>query len=142
MTIKKQKRKIKKRILNFFQIPQLLRTPVSVITQTRIKKDASFVEQLQEHMDGRKLYTYCLNGGVLIMAETSKSSKLQDEISKHIHLCSATAACVSGEARFRNGKLRFDNSSGTYSPTLEQLKILKKLFSFAPTTIKLEGRTV
>jgi hypothetical protein len=73
-----------------------------------------------------------LNKDTLIFAETKtheNNSLLKDWLSKHIMLCNKTA-CASGEMVIHNNSFVFDNSSGTFQPTIQNLKSLNLAIPF------------
>ena len=77
-------------------------------------------------------FTYCLTDNSLIIAETkvdrnkTKIRKLvRDVTSKHYLICDK-GVCASGELMIKDNTFIFDNSSGTFKPTLENLQNLKK----------------
>lgn len=96
-------------------------------TQKKIYKNDSCTKNLIQQIKPYKKYTYCLENDKLIIAET-KQTILRDLVSKHFMICGKT--CASGEMVIKNNMLVFDNSSGTYKPRYEDIKILKKALSF------------
>ena len=77
-------------------------------------------------------FTYCLTDNSLIIAETkvdrnkTKINKfVRDLTSKHYLICDK-GVCASGELMIKDNTFIFDNSSGTFKPTLENLQNLKK----------------
>lgn len=80
-----------------------------------------------------KIYTFCLSHDELTVAEAPPAewSKfnpmkvIKDALSKHVSICRKDI-CASGELVIKNGVFIFNNASGTYQPSLKNLKILKK----------------
>lgn len=129
MTIKSIKGRLKKAFVDTFHILDLLE--MNKIASYKIPKTAAaFVPTLEPLMKKGRIYTYCLNGSTLLMAESSHSSRVKDFLSKHILLC-GKRPCVSGEMRWIDGRMVFDNNSGTYEPTREHLASLRKSLAFA-----------
>jgi len=93
------------------------------------KKDKKFMTELLKLFNPAEKYTYCLNKNNLIIVETktiNNKSIIKDLLSKHVLLCDK-GACASGEMVIYKNKFIFDNSSGTYKPSIENLQHLKKL---------------
>lgn len=96
------------------------------------KKDNKIMMKLSKYISNEEKYTYCLNQDNLIISETmneNNKSIVKNLFSKHIFLCK-DKPCASGELVFHKNKLVFDNSSGTYKPTIDNLKSIKKALSF------------
>lgn len=87
--------------------------------------------KLSKYISNEEKYTYCLNQDNLILSETFNKNKtiVKNLFSKHFFLCK-DKPCTSGELVFHKNKLVFDNSSGTYKPTIDNLKSIKKVLSF------------
>jgi len=79
----------------------------------------------------KDMYTYCLIDDAIIFAEFKpkdhKDWAIYDEYSKHALICDANEICVSGEFIKKNDNFVFDNNSGTYAPTAQDLAKLKKV---------------
>lgn len=93
------------------------------------KKDKKLTTDLLKLFNPAEKYTYCLNKNNLIIVETktiNNKSIIKYLLSKHILLCDK-GACASGEMVIYKNKFIFDNSSGTYKPSIENLEHLKKL---------------
>jgi hypothetical protein len=99
------------------------------ISSQRYKKDKKLMINLLKLFNPDEKYTYCLNKQNLIIFETktiNNNSNIKDLLSKHMMLCNKYA-CASGEMVIYKKKFIFDNASGTYTPTIENLEHLKKL---------------
>jgi hypothetical protein len=77
-------------------------------------------------------FTYCLTDNALIISETKVARNktkirkfVRDLTSKHYLICDK-GVCASGELIIKDNTFIFDNSSGTFKPTLENLQNLKK----------------
>ena len=77
-------------------------------------------------------FTYCLTDNALIISETKVARNktkirkfVRDLTSKHYLICDK-GVCASGELMIKDNTFIFDNSSGTFKPTLENLQNLKK----------------
>ena len=77
-------------------------------------------------------FTYCLTDNALIISETKVAKNktkirkfVRDLTSKHYLICDK-GVCASGELMIKDNTFIFDNSSGTFKPTLENLQNLKK----------------
>jgi hypothetical protein len=107
-------------------------TQTKIATKKLYKNDTKLMAKLKKIIDPTEKYTYCVNKDKLILAETktqANQSHLKDIMSKHILLCDESA-CASGEMIFRNDTLIFDNSSGTYEPSMKNLQVLNKILPF------------
>jgi len=97
------------------------------------KKDKNIVEKIFKLFDKRHKYTYCLNENNLIISSTKdkiENSHLKNKLSKHIILCENNP-CSAGEMIFYKKKyMVFDDNSGTYKPSKENLLYLKKRLNF------------
>ena len=101
------------------------------------KYDKNITNKLASIFNVNEKYTYCLKNDKLILAETKTSvnnSKVKDYMSKHIVLCKKKS-CATGEMVFyKNAKsdyeLIFDNASGTFEPSTNDLQNLKKAFPY------------
>jgi len=130
ITIKKTKKKIGQ--LLFKEMGMNYLTQDKIATKKLYKNDTHLMTKLKKIIDPTEKYTYCVNKDKLILAETktqANQSHLKDIMSKHILLCDESA-CASGEMIFRNDTLIFDNSSGTYEPSMKNLQVLKKILPF------------
>jgi len=130
ITIKKTKKKIGQ--LLFKEMGMNYLTQDKITTKKLYKNDTQLMAKLKKIIDPNEKYTYCVNKDKLILAETktqANQSNLKDIMSKHILLCDESA-CASGEMIFRNDTLVFDNSSGTYEPSMKNLQVLKKILPF------------
>jgi hypothetical protein len=106
------------------------------------KKDKNSMKNIFKLFDKRIKYTYCLNKDNLLISTTinkKTDSRLKDLLSKHILLCN-NEACCAGEMIFKNKDnkkyILFDNNSGSYKPTKENLLQLKKKLYYLNTKIK------
>lgn len=107
-------------------------TKKKVLTR-KIYKNDKIMDNLKNIMNPHEKYTYCLNKDTLILAETknkSNNSLLKNYMSKHIMLCKDTEACASGEMVIYEDSLIFDNKSGSYAPSLQNLQNLKVALPF------------
>ena len=107
------------------------------IFSKHLPKNKKLMDTILEDIDTTTKYTYCLNKDTLIFAETRTEkdhSILKDYLSKHVILCS-NDACASGEMVVYKNTFIFDNNSGSYFPSMENLKTLKKALSFLPIKI-------
>jgi hypothetical protein len=130
ITIKKTKKKIGQ--LLFKEMGMNYLTQEKIATKKLYKNDKELMTKIKKIIDPTEKYTYCVNKDKLILAETktqANQSHLKDIMSKHILLCD-DSACASGEMIFRNDTLVFDNSSGTYEPSIKNLQVLKKILPF------------
>jgi hypothetical protein len=130
ITIKKTKKKIGQ--LLFKEMGMNYLTQTKIATKKLYKNDTKLMAKLKKIIDPTEKYTYCVNKDKLILAETktqANQSHLKDIMSKHILLCDESA-CASGEMIFRNDTLIFDNSSGTYEPSMKNLQVLNKILPF------------
>ncbi len=93
-----------------------------------LPKTPDLTSKILKDINTKTKYTYCLNKDTLIFAETRTNEDhaiLKDWLSKHVVLCSNNA-CASGEMVIHNNTFIFDNNSGSYFPSMENLKTLKK----------------
>jgi len=130
ITIKKKKKKIEQ--LLFKEIGMNYLTQNKISTTKLYKNDKNITDKMKELMDPTEKYTYCVNKDKLILVETktkTNNSKLKNMFSKHILLCDDTA-CASGEMIVHKNTFVFDNSSGTFKPSMKNLQILKKILPF------------
>ena len=116
-----------------FKEPGLAYLTQRKISTTKLyKKDKQLMLKLKMLIDPTEKYTYCLNKNKLILAETktkTNHSQLKNLLSKHILLCGNTT-CASGEMIFHKGTMVFDNSSGTFEPSVHDIQLLKKILPF------------
>lgn len=98
------------------------------------KNDKDIMKKVASLFDVNTKYTYCLNRETLVLAETrtdKNKSKIKDFFSKHGLLCDQKV-CAAGEMSFDkthsngNYKMVFDNASGTFRPSKDDLQVLKK----------------
>ena len=130
ITIKTTKRKIGHFFLKEIGMDYLTQQKMS--TTKLYKNDKHIMEKIKQIIDPNEKYTYCVVKDKLILAETKtklNKSKLKDFASKHMLLCDNTA-CASGEMIIHKDTLIFDNSSGTFEPSMKNLQILKKVLPF------------
>lgn len=130
ITIKNSRLKIKQLLFKKIGLDFLMENKISTIKLN--KSDKNLFEKIKEIIDPVEKYTYCLNKDKLFLAETkttANNSKIKNELSKHYILCDDTA-CASGEMILSKDALIFDNSSGTFTPTVKNLQILKKILPF------------
>jgi len=97
------------------------------------KNDKNIMSQMITLFDVKTKYTYCLNRDTLVIAGTKtkkNKSDIKDFFSKHGLLCDQKV-CAAGEMVFYkntngNYKMVFDNESGTFRPSKDDLQVLKK----------------
>lgn len=133
LTIKK--RKIRQYIVKKLGILQFLEK--HRVFSKRLPRHKDTIRAILEHMNTNTKYTYCLNQDNLIFAETRTKEEnvlLKDWLSKHVILCDDNV-CASGEMVVYRNHLIFDNSSGTYAPTAENLESIKESLSFLPVKV-------
>ena len=127
-TIKRGKDFVKKCVMDNLYLFKLL--TLNKVSATKLyKNDPNLMKQIKKIMDPSYVYTYCLNKNTLIFAETTSphhKSYIKNWLSKHVMLCD-NSACASGEAVIHNNRFVFDNMSGTFTPHLSKLYILKKI---------------
>jgi hypothetical protein len=131
LTLKKKTDYIKRGIYKKSHLFGYL-TQDKVLSKKINKRDANIMKKLISEINVNDKYTFCLNNDNLIFVETKTSennSFVKDWLSKHIMICNKTA-CASGEMVIHNNTFIFDNSSGTFKPTLENLKSLKEAMPF------------
>jgi len=131
ITIKKTMSKIKKGIIQNIKLLDYL-TQKKVKTVKINKNDKKIMEKITKIINPNEKYTYCLNKDTLILAETKTNinkSFIKDITSKHIMLCNETA-CASGELVIDDNTFIFDNSSGSFIPSIQNIQILKKALPF------------
>jgi hypothetical protein len=131
LTLKKKSDYIKKNIYKSADVFGYL-TKHKILSKKINKSDKHIMEKLIKEINPEEKYTFCLNKDTLIFAETKtqeNNSLLKDWLSKHIMLCNKTA-CASGEMVIHNNSFVFDNSSGTFQPTIQHLKSLKLAVPF------------
>ncbi len=107
------------------------------IFSKHLPKTKTGVQTILDNMNTKTKYTYCLNKDTLIFAETRTTTDhamLKDWLSKHIILCGDTA-CSSGEMMIYRNQFIFDNNSGSYFPSKENLETLKTALAFLPIKV-------
>jgi hypothetical protein len=99
-------------------------------------KNSNLTEKLINYIKPYEKYTYCLSNDMLVIAETkAKTNKtkitklIKNYTSKHFVICE-DKVCASGELVIKDHTFIFDNSSGTYEPTYENIKTLKQALPF------------
>ena len=85
------------------------------------------MKNLKDIIDNKLKYNYCLTKNTLILSSASSFSN--NLFAKHSILCEKNSY-ASGEMVFHKNYLIFNNNSGTYNPTLKNIKILKKALPF------------
>jgi hypothetical protein len=131
LTLKKKSDYIKKSIFKNIHLFQYL-TKHKILSKKIYKKDKNIMEKIINEMNINEKYTFCLNKDTLIFAETKtaeNNSMLKDWLSKHIMMCGETA-CASGELIIHNQIFIFDNASGTFKPTFQNLHSLHQAIPF------------
>jgi hypothetical protein len=135
MTLKKSVNPVTKKIKNNPKTYDLL-THKKKINTKEIVKNQKLTEKLIKFIKPYEKYTYCLTNDTLVLAETKASTNktkmakiIKNYTSKHFVLCGEDA-CASGEVVIKNNTFIFDNSSGTFEPTYENIKSLKKAIPF------------
>lgn len=93
----------------------------------KINKDKNIMKNLKDIIDNKLKYNYCLTKNTLILSSSSSFSN--NLLAKHSILCDKNPY-ASGEMIFHKNYLIFNNNSGTYNPTLKDIKILKKALPF------------
>lgn len=103
----------------------------------KFEKNSSLNANLIKFIEPYEKYTYCLYEDTLVIAETKSSEnktkftkKVKDYSSKHYVMCKENAACASGELVIKHNSFIFDNSSGTFEPSLTNLQFLKRALPF------------
>ena len=135
MKLTRLKDRVKKYAVNALHLGNYMRNTRKV-KQTRLPKDDKFVQTLKKYLDTKGVYTYCLNSdGTLMIAETSHESLTKELLSKHVLLC-GTEPCASGELRIVGNTMVFDNDSGTYRPSGDELKSLKRALPFVDIELR------
>jgi hypothetical protein len=131
LTLKKKSDYIKKHVFQNIHLFKYL-TKHKILTTKIFKKDKHIMEKIINEMNINEKYTFCLNKDTLIFAETKtteNNSMLKDWLSKHIMLCGETA-CASGELIVKKHMFIFDNASGTFKPTFQNLQSLYQAIPF------------
>lgn len=131
LTLKKKTDYIKRGIFNASDVFGYL-TKDKILSKRINKTDENIMKKLINEMNPNEKYTYCLNNNKLIIVETKttqNNSSIKNWLSKHIMMCNKTA-CASGEMVIHNNAFVFDNSSGTFQPTLDDLQSLKNAMPF------------
>jgi hypothetical protein len=135
ITIKSNKKKIGQVLFKELGMDYLTENKIS--TTKLYKNDKNMMEKLKKIIDPTEKYTYCVNKDKLILAETktkTNESHVKNMLSKHILLCD-DSACASGEVIIHKDTFVFDNSSGTFEPSIKNLQILKKVLPFLKVKI-------
>jgi hypothetical protein len=135
ITIKNNKKKVGQVLFKELGMNYLTENKIS--TTKLYKNDKNIREKIKKIIDPNEKYTYCVNKDKLILAETKtklNKSHIKNMLSKHILLCDESA-CASGEVIIHNDTFIFDNSSGTFEPTIKNLQILKKILPFLKVRI-------
>lgn len=140
MTLKKSVNPITKKIKNNPKTYDYL-THKKKLNTKEIVKNQKLTEKLIKFIKPYEKYTYCLTNDTLVLAETKASTNktkmtkiIKNYTSKHFVLCGENA-CASGEVVIKNNTFIFDNSSGTFEPTYENIKSLKKALPFLNTKL-------
>lgn len=135
LTLKKMVNPLTKKIKNNPIIFNVLTHNKRTSTKS-IKKNKKTTENLIKIIKPYGRYTYCLTKDTLVLAETkasenkSKFTKLiKNYTSKHFIVCEENP-CASGELVIKDNTFIFDNSSGTFEPTYEYIKSLKRALPF------------
>lgn len=141
LKLKKSKKIFFKKIINKlnFLVPFFSK---KVLKKKIYKNDKNIMKNIFKYFDKRKKYNYCLNKNTLNISSTTNkntNSKIKDYLSKHIILCD-NDPCCSGELSFLNLNKKkyilFNNNSGSYKPTKNNLIDLQKTLYFFNTKIK------
>ena len=106
-----KKIKIKKYLLN------------NKILVQKIYKNNKMIENIKNIINHSITYNYCLYKNKLVLINRNNF------FSKHSIMCNKNPCC-SGEMVFYKNSLVFNNNSGTYAPTYDDIKILKKALPF------------
>jgi len=140
MTLKKSVNPVTKKIKNNPNTYDLL-THKKKLDTKKFMKNQRLTENLIKFIKPYEKYTYCLSNDTLVIAETKASTNkskfvkiIKNYTSKHFVLCGEDA-CASGELVFKNNTFVFDNSSGTFEPTYDNIKSLKKALPFLNTKL-------
>ena len=131
LTLKKQTDYIKKYVVKNINLFDYL-TSNKIFSKKIYKYDKKFTEKIIDNIDNftNEKYTFCLNKNTLIFAETNHNkSFIKEFMTKHIMLCDDTA-CASGEMVINNNLFIFDNSSGTFKPSVHNLQSIKQALPF------------
>ena len=112
-------------LYDFFSRKKLINTIL-------INNNNEITENLIKIINPYGKFTYCLTDNALIISETKVARNktkirkfVRDLTSKHYLICDK-GVCASGELMIKDNTFIFDNSSGTFKPTLENLQNLKK----------------
>ena len=112
-------------LYDFFSRKKLLNTIL-------VNNNNELTENLIKIIKPYGKFTYCLTDNSLIISETKVARNktkvrkfVRDLTSKHYLICDK-GVCASGELMIKDNTFIFDNSSGTFKPTLENLQNLKK----------------
>lgn len=131
LTLKKRKDYIKQNVYEWVDVFGYL-TRFRVSSRKINKRSKHIMDEITSEIKDHGRFSYCLNKDILIFAETVSDydrSYMRDWLSKHIMLC-GKGACASGEMVIKNGYFVFDNSSGSFEPGFEEIKVLKKALPF------------
>lgn len=112
-------------LYDFFSRKKLINTIL-------VNNNNEITENLIKIINPYGKFTYCLTDNALIISETKVARNktkirkfVRDLTSKHYLICDK-GVCASGELMIKDNTFIFDNSSGTFKPTLENLQNLKK----------------
>lgn len=135
MTLKKMVNPLTKTLKNFPRTYNALTHKRKSGSKT-FMKNSELTANLIKYIKPYEKYTYCLTKDTLVIAETKASinktklvKNVKNYTSKHFVICEESG-CASGELVLKNNTFVFDNSSGTYEPTYENIKSLKKALPF------------
>jgi len=131
LTLKKKTDYIKKSVVKNIHLLDFL-TKNKVFSKKIYKYDKNITEKIISLMNAKEKYTFCLNKNTLVFAETKtieNNSLVKEWMTKHIMLCDENA-CASGEMIIHNKSFVFNNSSGTFQPSLHDLYSIKKALPF------------
>jgi hypothetical protein len=107
-------------------------TTYKVFSKKIYKYDEHLTAKITDEMNVNEKYTYCLNKNSIIFTETiniNNNSSIKNYMSKHVIMCN-TLSCASGEMVIRNDTFIFDNNSGTYKPTFNNLQSITNAMPF------------
>jgi len=131
LTLKKKTDYLKKTIVKNIHLLKFL-TKNKIFSKKINKYDKNITKKIINLMNANEKYTFCLNKNELIFAETKtgkNNSTVKEWMTKHIMLCDKNA-CASGEMIVHNNLLIFNNSSGTFKPSIYNLRSIKKAIPF------------
>lgn len=93
----------------------------------KMMKDKNIMKNIKDIIDDTLIYNFCLKKNKLILSSSSSISN--NILAKHSILCDKDP-CACGEMVIYKKYLIFNNNSGTYNPTVEDIKIIKKALPF------------